>query len=251
MTTQALADGPRVQVQLLDGFAVTVDQREVTLPVGTQRLVAFLSTRTRPMLRGYVAGTLWYDTTDRQASANLRSSLWRAHELGSALIHAGRTHLCLHPQVRVDAHEAALLAKQIVEGDDVIQSASTSLLKSLLLPDWYDDWVTIERERLRQLCLGALERFSAKLLERGQIVLAIDAALAAVAAEPLRETAHRCLVIAHLRAGNRAEALRQYQQYCALLKESLGLQPSAAMTTLISGVVDPCRACVASPELNR
>lgn len=68
------------------------------------------------------------------------------------------------------------------------------LFREELLPDWYDDWVIVERERLRQLCLNALERIGASLRRGGDVALTIDSALAAVQSEPLRESAYRALI---------------------------------------------------------
>ena len=45
------------------------------------------------------------------------------------------------------------------------------------------------------------------------------------AAEPLRESAHRVLIDAHVGAGNRGEALRQFRVCRALLERELGLPP--------------------------
>ena len=119
-------------------------------------------------------------------------------------------------------------ARRLLFGPADEFTADAKLLGGQLLPDWYDEWVLVERERLRQLCLNALERLSCRWLEQGEIALAIDAAFAAVAGEPLRESAHRVLVAAHLAAGNLGEAVRQYEQYQRLLRDALDLEPSAA-----------------------
>ena len=79
-----------------------------------------------------------------------------------------------------------------------------------LLPDWNEDWVLIERERFRQARLHALEALCDRFSEAGRMMPAIQAGLAAVTADPFRESAHRALIRTHLREGNRSEALRQY-----------------------------------------
>ncbi len=134
----------------------------------------------------------------------------------------------------VDVAEVDAVARNLLAGYTNDMSADSHLLGGELLPDWYDEWVIIERERLRQLCLNALEQLSASWLAKGRVALAIDAAFAAVAAEPLRETAHRALVEAHLAAGNCGEAARQYGHYRRLLQDALKLEPSAAFTRRIS-----------------
>ena len=75
-------------------------------------------------------------------------------------------------------------------------------LEGDLLPDWYDDWLEIERERLRQLRVHALEHLGEHALRRGRFGAAIDRALAAIAADPLRESAHRLLIRAYIAEGN-------------------------------------------------
>ena len=86
-----------------------------------------------------------------------------------------------------------------------------------LLPTWYDNWLIIERERQRQIRLHALERMSDWYVGAERFDSAIEAALQAIAGDPLRESAHRCLIRAHLAEGNVSEARRQVRKYEALL----------------------------------
>ena len=67
---------------------------------------------------------------------------------------------------------------------------------------------------------------------------AVVAGLAAVHAEPLRESAHRALIVAHLAAGNRNEAARQYDRCRRVLADELALRPSADLRRLIQSQVD-------------
>src|SRR5262249_48908431 len=103
-----------------------------------------------------------------------------------------------------------------------------------LLPDWYDDWLVIERERFHQLRLRTLELICDRMTASGQFARALDVGLAAVAGEPLRESAHRALVKVHLAEGNPAEARRQFDLYRRLLNEQLGLAPSPKIVELLS-----------------
>jgi DNA-binding SARP family transcriptional activator len=120
---------------------------------------------------------------------------------------------------------------------DLVSSVFLAGASQDLLADWYDEWVLVERERFRQLRLHALERACQLLLEDGRYPMAIMAGLAAVAAEPLRESAHRLVVQAHIGEGNPYEAYRQYRAYAELLDAELGLKPSGAMRTLVEPLV--------------
>ena len=223
-----------VQVRLISGFELSVGSLVVDAPFAVQRLVAFLALHPRPLHRNYVAGSLWLDKTDTRATSNLRSALWRTREVGAELIRSTRTHLRLGEDIDVDVTKADSLARQLLSGGTSQACVDVKLLTGELLPDWYDDWVIVERERLRQLCLNALEQLSASWLADGRLGLAVDAAYAAVAAEPLRETANRALVEAHLAAGNRMEAVNHYASYRKLLKEALGFEPSGEFRRRLS-----------------
>ena len=81
--------------------------------------------------------------------------------------------------------------------------------------------------------LHALEALCATLSDRHRYAEAVQAGLAAVAGEPLRESAHRTLIRAHVAAGNRGEALRQYATYRQLAMETFGIGPSPEMEAMV------------------
>ncbi len=111
------------------------------------------------------------------------------------------------------------------------------VLRSDLLPDWYDDWVLMEREYFRQLRLRALDVACERLTERGRLDGALAVGIAALECEPLRESAHRALVRVHLAQGNVAEAVRQYDLCRRLLETHVGVGPSEELTDMIREVM--------------
>ncbi|HKD95777.1 MAG TPA: BTAD domain-containing putative transcriptional regulator [Gaiellaceae bacterium] len=223
-----------VVLHLLAGFGVEVSGEEVSLPGSAQRVVAFVALHERPVLRTYVAGTLWLDSPEPRAAGSLRSALWRIHRHTPELVLAEAETLRLGPEVRVDLREAETRARTELSGDSSGSEPDTLTLD--LLPDWYDDWVLIERERFRQLRLRALESMCTRLAAAGRADEALDAGLLALAGEPLRESAHRALVSLHLAEGNAAEALRQFWLCRRLLHDQLGVEPSPLMLELIAGL---------------
>ena len=64
----------------------------------------------------------------------------------------------------------------------------------------------------------------------------MEAALAAIASEPLRESAHRALIAAYLAEDNAADAMRQYSLYRGVAKQQLGIDPSPRMRELVRGL---------------
>jgi len=226
---------------MFKGFELTLDGIGVPLSNGPQRLLAYLALQERSLPRTHIAGVLWGDVPDERAAGNLRSALWRLRQLGLELVGSARDYLVLSSQVVVDVRETDRLAKRVMDrGTDV----STLKLEELpfageLLPGWYDDWVIFERERQRLICLLALETLCERWASAGHYAEAVMAGLAAVASEPLRESAHRALIKAFLAEGNPGEAIRQYGLYQDILREELRLEPSAQITKLVTGLSDP------------
>jgi len=220
---------------LLDGFDLTQGGRSVPLPLAVQRALAFLALQARPLLRLYVAGVLWPDTPEERAGANLRSTLWRLHQPAGRLVEATGQHLRLAARVRVDVHEMTSLATSLLDGCAGSEHTEYRRLcaSGELLRDWYDDWVVIERERFRQLRLHALEKLCEYLTAVQRFGDAIQAGMAAVAAEPLRESAQRVLIGAYLAEGNEGEAIRQYRSYERDLHAELALAPSSRIRELV------------------
>lgn len=228
-----------VMLHLLHGFTLRVGWRPVPLMWSSQRLVALLALMERPLSRAYVAGTLWPETTDARAGANLRSSLWRVQQTCGDLVASSSQRLCLAPGVGVDLQEAVLGAHRMLDSSDkcadILNVETLSVLSSDLLPDWYeDDWVVVHRERYHHLRLHALEAMCERLTAARRYGEAVEAGLAAVRAEPLRESAHQALVKVHLAEGNRYEATRQYQSCRRLLRNELGLEPSPGLQALLA-----------------
>jgi DNA-binding SARP family transcriptional activator len=229
-------------VALLDGFSVDAGDSSWgpatdDLPRGVQRLVARLSLVGRPS-RAAIAGELWPDVPEELAHGSLRSTLWRLHKAVPGLVDSSGGALGLAPGVRVDVREFTAWAASVLDpcaGPESLVAHGVGL-EGELLPGWYEDWVLLERERLHQLRLRALEVLAERLVAAGRHGEAIDVAFAAVRGEPLRESAHRVLVRAHLAEGNVAEAIREYDTFRTMLADELGVSPTARMQQLVLSV---------------
>ena len=101
------------------------------------------------------------------------------------------------------------------------------------MPDWYEDWLEDERERLRQLRLHALEAAAERLLDERRYGQAVDACLLALKTDPLRDSTQRLLIRVYVAEGNVPAALRQYRIYARKLRHELGLEPSEQMRDLV------------------
>ena len=232
---------PVLRLSLIRGFELLSGDSVVQVAFSAQRLLAFVALQDRAVRRPHASGMLWTDAPEQRANSSLRSALWRTPSPdGQPLIEASSTHLRLNPAVEVDFREIVSRALLVLDREDGLQDAGDHLgqfrqFAGDLLPDWYEDWVLVERERFRQLRLHALETICHRLTAIGRYALALEAGLAAVACEPLRESAHRQVIRVHLMEGNAAEALRQYRSYARLLADELGARPSPSMDKLLDG----------------
>ena len=237
-----------IELELMSGFELRVDGVPVDLPQDAQRVLAYLALRGRPQTRLTVASMLWIDLTDARATANLRTALWRLGGLRERLIRSHGHSIALSGEIEIDLVTMVRSTRKLIaprpEHDVTLDDAPDIHLEDLagdLLPEWDEDWILFERERLHQMRIHAIEELSRRFCALGRLAEAIDAGLTAVAADPLRATAHRALIEAHLAEGNVAEARRQFDQYRRLLWDSLALEPSSDLCHLV-GVLTPIDA---------
>jgi DNA-binding SARP family transcriptional activator len=224
----------RIRLQVLGLFDLHIDDQRVELPLQAQRLLGYLAAVQPAQSRAVLAGCLWGETPQDRAMATLRNALWQLRRAGSGMISTSRDRVIMNPCVSVDLADARRCAAAIAAGAATdLDTALIDLLDADVLTTWEDDWLRIERERMRQMRIHALESLAESWLRRGRYAEAIQAALTAVRAEPLRESAQAALIKAFLSEGNPSEAVRQFESYRQLLATELGLRPSARMQALV------------------
>lgn len=228
-----------LRVSMLGRFGLA-DGRGTAIPVanGTQRLLSLLALRDRVVHRASVAGALWPDVSESHAHASLRSALMRIPPGARSVVAVTDAELSLAEGVDVDVREAQALAQRLLDEttavhDDDVNGAAILRLSADLLPGWRDEWVLSEAEGWRQLRLHALEALSDRLAARERFGHATAAAMAAIKADPLRESAHAALIRVHLAESNQSEALRQYERYRDLLRSELGMEPTSRLRELV------------------
>ncbi|HEY6892494.1 MAG TPA: AAA family ATPase [Solirubrobacter sp.] len=180
------------------------------------------------------------------ALSALLSKLRRA--LGDGVL-TGRGELRLHlegtARVDIEASAAAILeAEAAMEAGDhtlAAERAREALSTDLqtFLPDAEGGWAAEQRRELETIRLRALETLAEAGLRQGgrELGAAEQAARAAIAAAPFRESAHRLLMEVHEAAGNPAEALRAFEELRSLLREELGTTPGPAAMTVFERVL--------------
>jgi DNA-binding SARP family transcriptional activator len=154
-----------LRLRLLGGFDLRVGDQIVALPLNVRRVMALLAVRELPQTRTSVAYTLWMDVPQSRASANLRSTLWKLGPHRERLLRVDAERLWLASEIQVDFTRVVAQAKRLIGPQPELQpgDADVDELVNDLLPDWDEDWLQDERERLRQLRVHALEALCTRL----------------------------------------------------------------------------------------
>jgi DNA-binding SARP family transcriptional activator len=227
----------RSVVHLFGGPFVTFGRRRVDVPEGSKRLLVFVALHRDRVERRYAAGALWPLGDEGRAAGNLRSALWRLNGTGIPLLAADKYSLAMRDDVVVDVHVVNAWADRLI-GDRASKEDLSTLPYGVdaldLLLGWYDDWALIERERVRQRLLHALEAMSRQLVRLRRCPEAIDAAMTAVSAEPLRESAQRALIEAHLAEGNWVEGRKSFRAYQDALNRELGADADPDLEAMVA-----------------
>lgn len=243
------------RVQLLGSWRLSSSDSDLAVPAGsTQKLIALLALR-GSLSRARIWGTLWPEASTAHASGRLRTAMWRLAGGRLLLLDEDHGRLELARGVQVDVWDLYSATAALARGDagspavpgvpgaadspGVPAHPEISLFGADLLPDWDDEWLVVDRERIRQMRLHSLESLSAQLVRERLFGPAVEAALAAVSVDPLRESAHRAVICAHLAEGNTAEALRQFDICRRLYAQQLNAVPSRSLYSLFSEFVVP------------
>lgn len=229
-----------LELSLLGEFRLSVSGVcQVALPGGARRLLTLLALRNRTVSREVAAGTLWPDVSQVHASASLRVALCRLRSVSRWAVTATPHDITLAPDATVDIEASRVVAQQVMDPDyrpsrsDGWGLRAIGALSADILPHWRQEWLLFEAESWRQVRLRALEALAARLTAEERFADAAAAAMAAVAAEPLRETARASLIRVHLAEGNQSEAVREFHRYADQLREELGLHPTPRLVEVM------------------
>src|SRR2546423_8660738 len=250
-----------LEIQLLGPFRVAVDGRVVEERHWSRRkpalLVKLLALHPhRQLHREQVMEMLWPDLDAEAAANNLHKSIHavrRALEpnlkAGSdshfILSHGQQVHLRAPGRLWIDAEAFEQGATEALKSSDAraCEKALALYGGDLLVEDPYEDWAAARREQLCGLRQELLVKLSKLYEAKGEYQQAVERLKEIVALDPSNEDAHRQLMRLYALAGNRQQAVHQYQQCLEDLRRELDAEPEQATIKLheqiISGRIQP------------
>ncbi|HEY7689563.1 MAG TPA: BTAD domain-containing putative transcriptional regulator, partial [Dongiaceae bacterium] len=222
---------------MLGAFQLRLGGQPIELPGRRERaLLAYLAMPAgEPRSRDKLSGMLWSERGDKQARDSLKQAVLKLRKVLDGVLPAAlqsdRDFVTLdRTAVLVDAAEFERL---IQEGtpDKIAQAAALyrgDLLDGFEIRDpAFEEWLSFERQRLRDLARGAVARLLDRRMEEGAYDQATVLAHRLLMLDPLHEAAHRALMHIYVEQGETALALKQYQLCRDALQRELGVSPEA------------------------
>ena len=233
----------------LENGALVVD--ETALPGRQGRLLfCFLVlNHERSRARHELVTAVWGDTLPEAVDAALTALVSKLRRFfdaasldGASVLQGSQGAYTVHlpadcwidtEQAELSFHEAEVAARR----SDMPQLYLASLVAGAVaarpfLPGEDLPWVVAQRGRLRTILTRTLDFRSEFYQWHAEPDLALKAAQEAVAIEPLREAGYVRLMRLLRDQGNRGEALRMYERCRIVLRDELGVSPSAETQSL-------------------
>ena len=224
------------------GAAVALGQK-------TSELLTLLLLRGRHAhRREKLAATLWSESPPQSAAHSLRTTLWRLRRvLEPPGVNKG-TYLCVTGRDEVGFNWQSEHAVDVLEFQSVLNrynsvnidliadtelqaiDAALKLYQGELLEGHFNDWITYERERLRDLYIQGLSYLMQIYMRRNDHQQVIACGRRALIEDPLRESVHRDLMRSYVEVGQRAEAIKLYEELSRTLDSELEVAPSTETT---------------------
>ena len=207
---------------------------------------------------------LWPGLPQQSAQVNLRQTLYQLRKMipevmgrdgktAVSFLITDRQSIQIHPDAAIDLDLATFdkLAKQAEKSEEIeLMEQTSALYRGDFLADFYlpdsetfEQWANTRREAYRRQVLELLHSLATRQIESKQFNEAETAVRRQLTIDPLRDIAHRQLIELLARSGRRSDALIQYDTYCRLMTDELGVDPSTDIIMLhqhiISGDFEP------------
>jgi DNA-binding SARP family transcriptional activator len=245
-----------LSVQMLGRLYLSHDDTEITSleTRKSQELLCYLLLhRQRAHPREALANVFWSNTPTVQSRANLRKTLWQLQNalgdrLAEELLQVDAAWVQINPNASIWLDVAVIeqsfaqvrgsCGEEMSDDRAQIVSSAVALYRGELLDGWYQDWCLFERERLQNIYLSLLDRLMGYCEYHQEYERGLAYGTELLQYDRTREQTYCRMMRLHVRAGNRASALRQYDRCVAVLLDELDIEPSAPTAELYERIRD-------------
>jgi DNA-binding SARP family transcriptional activator/predicted ATPase len=215
-------------------------------------LLCYLAVTGRPQTRSALIELLWGGMGEAVARRNLRVVLTKLRAAVSDYVLTTRTDIAFNThlphtldvaqfeqaaQTALDA-PGPLAANHVTTLEQSFARYKGEFLSGLEVhrAAAFEEWVVLQRERLRRLALQVGERLAQHYEATRQTRAGIAVCQRLIQIDPLQEEVHRHLMGLLWQNGQPAEALRQFEQCRRALAEELGIAPDGATLALVARI---------------
>ena len=235
------------RICLFGKFTLQYDDDSIEYPDSSrplELLVYLLLNRQRVHPREVLAALLWSDQSTGQSKKYLRKVLWQLQRLletsgfngDHALLDIDNEWIGVRQQsdiwLDVANFDAVWARLGGIPGSQLNHQQAQSLeqavllYKGELLEGWYQDWCLLERERLQQNYLMSLDKLAAYSEATGDIEAGLAYGARILHYDRAREYTHCQLMRLYYLAGDRTNAIRQYERCVTALQEEMEIAPA-------------------------
>jgi predicted ATPase/DNA-binding SARP family transcriptional activator len=239
-----------LKIYLLGQFKLQNDDQPVELPSRpAQSLFAYLAMHAGiPHRREKLAGLLWPDSTEENARSYLRQALWRIkksleeHDIvAEDFLSVDKINILFLNQADYWLDTQELLRKTDSLSLEELSRISQQY-QGELLPGFYDEWVSPERERFEAVFQQKVAHLTDALLQEQLWEEAIARAEDWIRLVPVPEAAYRALMRAHAALGNPAIVHTTFERCRKALASDLGIEISPETAELLTRLTAPAPA---------
>ena len=222
-----------LEASLLGTFDVRHGEKSITIASRpAQSLFAYLIlTAGTSHRREKLAGLLWPDSLEQTARDNLHHALWKVRKALSTP-QKPKTEYILADDLSIAFNAASEYWLDAATLEKVDEGASADVLISVLstyqgelLPGFYDEWVTLEREHLNSIFEHHMARLMSLLQDEKRWLDVLDWGERWIKLGQKPEAAFRALMSAHAMKGDMSKVVVTYERCVKSLKE-FGVAPS-------------------------
>jgi DNA-binding SARP family transcriptional activator len=241
-----------LRVHMLGCYSIILGGKYLHGDLGAngRRLSAYLfSFPNRPHRRERLIDLFWSDLAPNQGNAALSTALWRLRRLLGLGREEGEPRIVpttarevlleITDERIVDAHlfhasVARALQSDPFGTDSELLEGAVGLYSGPFLDGQDDDWILEEREHLHGLYVRALSELMRRHGEQHRYEDALVCGRRILAADPMRETVQRCVMLLYVLNGQRGEAILQFDRCARMLREDCDVDPMPETQNLAS-----------------
>jgi predicted ATPase/DNA-binding SARP family transcriptional activator len=225
-----MVGGEEWHLHVLGPFELEHAGRHIHMPRRkVASLLAYLILHPQKHRREELAGLFWGDFPDSEALHSLRTALTALRSTADTdILSTDSETVRFNPTFPLWVDALAFQSygvRFLAETPYDLCTSFIDLYRGDLLPDFDDDWIIPERERLRGLYVDVLLHTAQQMRSRSDYERAIGFARRVLAIEPANERAHQHIMFCFIALGDRYTAMRQYGECKRALEADLATAP--------------------------